>query len=81
MSLHKLTIECQFDNRKVPVTFYIGEPEEGHNPIHFQASWLNKERGGVVPENIMNNLQKLLELAKKNGVPFFELCKYALQSS
>ena len=78
--MKKFKIPCNFSGKSSPVTFYIGNPSKDHNPIQFQAEWLSKERGGSVPPEIMKNLEELRDLAEKNGVPFEELCTYALEA-
>lgn len=76
--MKKFTVPCSFGGVKSPFTIYIGEPEPRHHPVQFQADWLSKHRGGVIPGEIMDSLEKLHELAKKNNVSFEELCEYAL---
>lgn len=76
--MKKFSVPCDFGNQKSPFTIYIGEPESNHHPIHFQATWLSKERGGNVPGEVMDSLSKLKELADSNNVSFEELCVYAL---
>ena len=61
-----------------PFAIYIGEPEPGHHPLHFQADWLSKQRGGTIPEEVMDAISKLKELADKNNVSLEELCVYSL---
>lgn len=61
-----------------PFTIFIGQPEGAHHPLHFQADWLSKERGGMIPPDVMDAVSQLWELAKKNGVSLEELCVYAL---
>ena len=78
--MRKFKIPCVFGNATSSVTFYIGNPEKDHHPIHFQADWLSKERGGTVSPEIMQSLEELKALSEKNGVPFEELCSYALES-
>ena len=78
--MKKFKIPCVFGNATSSVTFYIGNPEKDHHPIHFQADWLSKERGGTVSPEIMQSLEELKALSEKNGVPFEELCSYALES-
>ncbi|WP_323733417.1 DUF2610 domain-containing protein [Candidatus Bandiella euplotis] len=78
--MKKFKIPCTFGGNTSPVTFYIGNPEKDHHPIQFQADWLSKERGGTVPAEIMKSLEELKALSDKNGVPFEELCSYALES-
>ena len=61
-----------------PFAIYIGKPEQGHHPLHFQADWLSKARGGMIPGEVMEAVTQLQELAEKNGVSLEELCVYAL---
>ena len=61
-----------------PFAIFIGKPEEGHHPLHFQADWLSKARGGMIPGEVMEAVTQLQELAKKNGVALEDLCVYAL---
>ena len=79
--MKKFTINCTFGGTVAPFTVYIGNPETKHHPLHFQAEWLSKERGGSIPPGIMDSLMKLKELADRNGVPFEELCAYALEAA
>lgn len=76
--MKKFTINCDFGGQIAPFTVYIGQPEPGHHPLHFQSNWLSKERGGNVPPQVMDALSKLKELAEKNNVSFEELCVYSL---
>ena len=79
--IKQFTIPCKFDNIEAPVTFYIGHPESAHHPIHFQSDWISKARGGFVPEDFMNTLQKLHDLSITNNVDFEDLCYYAMLSA
>lgn len=79
--MKKFTINCDFGGMMSPFDIYIGEPKEDHHPLHFQADWLSKTRGGVVPSEVMEAITKLQDLAKKNGVALEELCVYALGSA
>ena len=45
--------------------FFIGKPEKGHHPLHFQADWLSKSRGGMIPGEVMEAVTQLQELAEK----------------
>ncbi len=77
--MKKFSINCDFNGQKSPVTFYIGIPEIEHHPLHFQADWLSKQRGGNVPGDIMEAIEDLHMIAKKNNVLLEDLCVYALQ--
>ena len=74
----KFTINCDFGGQMSPFAIFIGKPEEGHHPLHFQADWLSKARGGMIPGEVMEAVTQLQELAKKNGVALEDLCVYAL---
>lgn len=79
--IKKLTIPCIFGNQKQPVDFYVGRPKPENHPIQNQSHWLSSERGGTVPSEIMDSLQRLHDLSKKNHVPFVDLCAYAIDSA
>ncbi len=76
--MKKFTINCDFGGQIAPFTIYLGQPEPGHHPLHFQAEWLSKERGGTIPAQVMDAISKLKDLSEKNQVSFEELCVYAL---
>lgn len=76
--MKKFTIPCDFGGQKAPFDVYIGNPKPGNHPLQNQASWLSKERGGSIPQEVMESFQKLLDLADKNNVSFEDLCVYAL---
>lgn len=76
--MKKFTVPCDFGGQKSPFTIYIGDPEPKHHPLHFQADWLSKERGGSIPGEVMDSIAKLKDIADKNSVSFEDLCVYAL---
>jgi hypothetical protein len=76
--MKKFIVNCSFNGQMSPFPIYIGEPEPSHHPLHFQADWLSKERGGTIPAEVMDAVSQLQELAKKNNVPLDELAVYAL---
>src|SRR3989344_6830140 len=78
VDMKKFSIPCDFNGLKSPFTIYIGFCKPDHHPLHFQADWLSKERGGTIPTEVMESLSKLKELARKNNVSFEDLCVYAL---
>ena len=78
----QFTIPCQFQGGQTsPVTLYIGHPEFTHHPVQFQSDWLSSTKGGTIPQDLMDTLQKLHDLANENGADFEELCYYALISA
>lgn len=76
--MKKFTINCDFGGQMSPFTIFIGKPEHAHHPLHFQADWLTKQRGGMIPADVMDAVAQLNELSKKNNVSLEELCVYAL---
>ena len=76
--MKKFSVPCDFNGARSPFTIYIGSPKQDRHPIFFQSDWLSKERGGTIPQEVMESLTKLKELSEKNGVPFEDLCVYAL---
>lgn len=76
--MKKFTINCDFGGQMSPFAIYIGKPKKGHHPLHFQADWLSKARGGMIPGEVMEAVTQLQELAEKNGLSLEELCVYAL---
>ena len=76
--MKKFTVNCDFGGQLSPFTIFIGKPEQAHHPLHFQADWLSKQRGGMIPGDVMEAVTQLQELAEKNGVSLEELCVYAL---
>ena len=79
--MKKFTINCDFGGQLSPFSIYIGQPEQGHHPLHFQSDWLSKQRGGTIPADVMDAISKLRDLADKNNVSLEELCVYALGST
>ncbi len=77
----KFTVTCDFNGTKGNFTVYVGAPEGNHHPLHFQNEWLAKERGGSIPQDVMDSMEKLMEISRTNGVPFEELCEYAIKSA
>jgi hypothetical protein len=79
--MKKFSINCDFGGQMSPFTIYIGLPKDDHHPLHFQADWLSKQRGGTIPAEVMEAITKLQDLANKNNVLLEELCVYALGSA
>ncbi|MBO4956808.1 MAG: DUF2610 domain-containing protein [Rickettsiales bacterium] len=74
----KLTIPCSFGGQSSPVDLYIGKPNSAQHPLNFQAKWLNSEKGGSVPQDVMDSVLKIQKIAEQNNVSFEELCFYAI---
>lgn len=76
--MKKFIVNCDFGGQMAPFSIYIGKPEKEHHPLHFQADWLGKTRGGTIPAEIMEAVSQLQSLAEKNSVELEDLCVYAL---
>lgn len=74
----RLTIPCNFNGQTAPIDIYIGTPNGAQHPIYYQSKWLSSERGGQVPQDIMESIGKIQKIAEKNNVSFEELCYYAI---
>ena len=75
----QFTVPCDFKGgKKLPVTFYIGNPSDQSSPLHFQAKWLSEKKGGSVPEDITKSFAELQKIAIRNRVSFEELCHYVI---
>lgn len=79
--MKKFTIPCQFGDHMAPFNIYIGDPVADAHPLEQQAAWLLRERGGVIPAEVMDSFKKLQDIAIENNVSFEELCVYALGTS
>ena len=77
--VQKFTTHCDFNGTKAPVTLYIGNPSPNSHPLAFQNKWLEKEKGGNVPEEIMESFLKLKEIAETSHISFEELCQYVVE--
>ena len=76
--MRKFTINCDFGGQLSPFAIYIGNPKKGNHPLEHQSRWLLDNRGGVIPNEIMEAVTKLQDLADKNNASLEELCVYAL---
>ncbi len=79
--MKKFTIPCDFGGKKAPFDVYIGESDDNTHPLFYQQNWLIKERGGVIPQEVMDSFAKLKAISVKNGVSFEDLCVYALEAA
>ncbi len=77
--VQKFTTNCDINGKKLPVTLYIGNPSPGSHPLAFQNRWLNNEKGGSVPSDIMDSFTKLKEISDNGRISFEELCKYVIE--
>jgi hypothetical protein len=76
--MKRYTIPCAFPDGRAPVSIYVGEPAHDAHPLEQQAAWLLRERGGVIPVEVMDSFRKLMDIALDNNVSFEALTELAL---
>jgi len=76
--MKKFNIQANFGGQEANFAIYVGTPQDGHHPLQFQAKWLSDERGGTIPDAVMDAVKQLYDLSQKNNVSFEDLCVYAL---
>lgn len=76
--MKKFNIKANFGGQEADFAIHVGTPQDGHHPLQFQAKWLSDERGGTIPDAVMDAVKQLYDLSKKNNVSFEDLCVYAL---
>jgi tetratricopeptide (TPR) repeat protein len=76
--MKRFTVPCDFDGIKYPFFVYVTNVPYPKHPLEDQARWLREERGGIIPQEVMDSFQRLQKIAHENKVSFVELCVYAL---
>lgn len=76
--MKRFTIPCDFGGTKAPFHVYVGKPAPGCHPLKYQVAWLQEERGGKVPVEVLESFERLAVIAEENSVPFEDLAVYAL---
>jgi hypothetical protein len=69
------------DGSRIRYPIYIGEPIKGAHPLEQQAAALRRERGLVIPQEIMDSFEKLAAIAVENDVNFRELVVHAMSEA
>lgn len=72
-----IMIDCDFGGRIAPFPVHVGEPKPDSHPLQHQANWLQVERGGTIPPDVMTSFETLHRIAQENNVSFQMLCTYA----
>ena len=76
--MKRFTVPCDFNGNKHPFHVYVGDPHKDHHPLKYQEAWLREERGGHIPQEVMDSFEKLRKIALDNDVSFEDLCVYAM---
>lgn len=65
--MRKFTIPCDFGGIKEPFDVYIGNSDPNYHPLYYQAMWLKKDRGCIIPADVMESFAA----PQKMGVQIF----------
>lgn len=71
----KFTLACNSNGQTINIDFLVGNPSESSHPIGFQMKFLSS-KGINVPDEVINALSNLHNIAKKNHIEFDELLDY-----
>jgi len=78
--MKRFTVPCLFGEQKAPFHLYVAAgPAPGCHPLKYQAHWLLSERGGFIPQEVLDSFGKLFQIAEENNTDFEALCMYALE--
>ena len=75
--MRSFTVLCLFGDKRSPFTLWLSDPAADAHPLEQQAAWLWRERGGLIPEDLMNAVANMQSLALEANVPFEEYLEYA----
>ena len=75
--MRKFTIECDVGGYIAPQTIWVGSPKEDQHPLYFQNKFFS-DKGVQIPDNVMEAISQLRDLARKNNVRLEDLAVYAL---
>lgn len=77
----KFITKCDFGATKQPVTLFIGDSFTGVHPLAFQSKWLAEQKGGSIPNDIMDSFSELKDISDESKVSFEELCSYVVDEA
>ena len=76
--MKRFTVPCDLDGIKFPFYLYVTNVPWPKHPLEGQARWLREERGGTVPQDVLDSFRGLQKIAHENNVSFVDLCVLAL---
>lgn len=71
----KFTLNCKVGGQNSLIDFFVGDPNENSHPIGFQMKFMS-QMGVTVPEDAINSISKINEIAKRNRIPFEDLLEF-----
>jgi tetratricopeptide (TPR) repeat protein len=76
--MKRFTVPCDFDGIKYPFWVYVTNVPWPNHPLANQARWLREERGGIIPQSVMDTFARLQKVAHENNISYVDLCMSAL---
>ena len=77
--MKRFTLPCKFGDVEAPFHIYVGAHfDKKKHPLQNQAWWLQSERGGMIPQVVMESFENLAKISIDNNVNFEELCSWSL---
>ena len=77
--MKQLTIGYELDGEHQSFVVYIGAPAPDAHPLEQQAAWLRRERGGVVPAQVMSGFAELHRIALNDDLSLEDVAAVAFQ--
>jgi hypothetical protein len=79
MDLEILNIPCLYPaEERRSQRFVFGAPHFAFNPLHFQRLWYHTHHNALVPEEVMDIMQRMQEIAKGSQITLGQLLQYAM---
>jgi hypothetical protein len=64
-----------------PIPIYVFEIFHWQHPLETQFRYFREERGFDIPKEVMDEFERLYQIAKENKVSFTDLCVYAVDQN
>lgn len=76
--MKRFTVPANFGGLTFPFQVYITNVLWPNDPLGGQARWIEEERDGKIPKEIIDSFKKLHDIAHENNVSFMDLTVYAM---
>ena len=71
----QFNLKCKVGDQETDISFFVGDPQDTSHPLGYQMKFFS-QRGVTVPDEVVQAMAKLNDLAKKNHIPFEEMIGY-----